>query len=193
MANFVQIRPRGLLGEWVKYDENFIYLFIPFFGNPPTGQTRRQIFTLDGSNDADSRKDVSSGCFVDIAPHFGGEIPSRKTILGLDRRFQAKRDKCRKFHIIETTAPISTKFCTTIETTKRSSRAVSISPNKSKMADGRHFENRSIAIVLGLVVRSSRLPPVVVQAVSARRTWLSCSTRRRVLACPSSRHSSWWH
>ena len=38
--------------------------------NSPTGQTRRQIFTLDGSNDADSRKDVPFGGFVDIAPHF---------------------------------------------------------------------------------------------------------------------------
>ena len=40
----------------------------------PTGHTRRQIFTLDGSNDADSRKDVSFGGFVDIAPNFGTEI-----------------------------------------------------------------------------------------------------------------------
>ena len=38
--------------------------------NSPTGQTRLQIFTLDGSNDADSRKDVPFGGFVDIAPHF---------------------------------------------------------------------------------------------------------------------------
>jgi len=29
-----------------------------FFGNSPTGQTRRRIFAHDGSNDADSRKDV---------------------------------------------------------------------------------------------------------------------------------------
>ena len=45
--------------------------------NSPTGQTRRWIFMLDGSNDADSRKDVPFGGFVDIAAHFGGEI-SRK-------------------------------------------------------------------------------------------------------------------
>ena len=38
--------------------------------NSPTGQTRRWIFTLDGSNDADSRKDVPFEGFVDIAPHF---------------------------------------------------------------------------------------------------------------------------
>jgi len=43
--------------------------------NSPTGQTRRRIFTLDGWNDADSRKYVPFGGFVDIAPHFGGETP----------------------------------------------------------------------------------------------------------------------
>ena len=50
--------------------------------NSPTNQTRRLIFTLDGSNDADSRKDVHFGGFVDIAPHFGGEIPPKKQFLG---------------------------------------------------------------------------------------------------------------
>ena len=50
--------------------------------NSPTGQTRRRIFTLDDSNDADSRKDVPFGGFVDIAPHFGGEIPRKKQFLG---------------------------------------------------------------------------------------------------------------
>jgi len=46
--------------------------------NSPTGQTRRWIFTLDGSNDADSHKDVHFfwGGVVDIAPHFRNEIPS---------------------------------------------------------------------------------------------------------------------
>jgi len=67
----------GLLGKWVKYNEIFIYLFIPFFMNSPTGQTRRQIFTLDGSNDANSRKDMHFGGLVDIAPHFRGEIPRK--------------------------------------------------------------------------------------------------------------------
>ena len=61
--------------------------------NSPTGQTRRRIFTLDGSNDADSRKDV---------PFYS------------------------KFHVIETNASISTKFCTTIETIKNSSWVVPI-------------------------------------------------------------------
>jgi len=79
--NLVQIRRWGLLGKWVKYNEIFFYLYL-FFINSPTGQTQRQIFTLDGSNDADSCKDVPFGGFVDIAPHFKGEIPPKTSIFG---------------------------------------------------------------------------------------------------------------
>jgi len=43
----------------------------------------------------------------------------------VNRRFQAKQIQYWKFHIIETTASISTKFCTT-ETIKRSSWVVPI-------------------------------------------------------------------
>jgi len=68
VPNLVQIR----LGKWVKYNE-FIYLFFYLF-HELTGQTRRRIFTLDGSNDADSRKDVHFAGFVDTAAHSGGEI-----------------------------------------------------------------------------------------------------------------------
>jgi len=60
----------------------FIHLFIPVFMNSPTDQTQRQIFTLDGSKDADSRKDVPFGGFIDNAPHFRGEIPRKPQFLG---------------------------------------------------------------------------------------------------------------
>ena len=60
----------------------FLFINTFFFMNSPTGQTRRRIFTLDGSNDADSRKDVPFGGFVDIASHFGGEIPQKPQFLG---------------------------------------------------------------------------------------------------------------
>ena len=50
--------------------------------NSPTGQTRRRIFTLDGSNDADLRKNVPFGGFIDIAFHFGGEIRRKPQFLG---------------------------------------------------------------------------------------------------------------
>jgi len=59
----------------------FIYLYL-FFMNSPTGQTRRRIFTLDGSNDADSRKNVPFGGFVNIVPHFRGEIPRKPHFWG---------------------------------------------------------------------------------------------------------------
>jgi len=54
----------------------------------------------------------------DIAPHFGGEIPPKPHFWGVNRRFQTKRAKYGKFHVIETTASILTKFGATIETTK---------------------------------------------------------------------------
>ena len=50
--------------------------------NSPTDQTRRQIFTLDGSNDADSRKDVPIGGFVEIASHSVCEISQKNQFFG---------------------------------------------------------------------------------------------------------------
>ena len=93
VPNLVQIRPWWLLGKWVKYNK-IIYLFIyTFFMNSPTSQTRRRIFTLDGSNDADSRKGVPFGGFVDTVPNFGGEIPRNPHFWGVNGRFQAKQAK----------------------------------------------------------------------------------------------------
>jgi len=68
------------MGKWVKYNQ-FFYLYL-FFMNSPTGQTRRRIFTLDGSNDANSRKDVPFGGFVHIASHFRAEIPQKPQFSG---------------------------------------------------------------------------------------------------------------
>ena len=71
--------------RWDLYSQEstfpLVYLYL-FFINSPTGQTRRRIFTLDGSNDADSRKYVPFGSFVDIAPHVGGEIPRKPQFWG---------------------------------------------------------------------------------------------------------------
>jgi len=66
-----------------------IFLFRPiytFFMDSPTGHTRRRIFRLDGSNDADSCKGVPFGGLVDIAPNFGVKSPENPS-------FQAKRAK----------------------------------------------------------------------------------------------------
>jgi len=64
---------------------------------------------------------LAQGCaflgFVDIAPHLGGKIP-KDNFGGMNRRFQAKLAKLKNMHIIETSAPIPTKFCTAIKATK---------------------------------------------------------------------------
>jgi len=52
------LRAMGLLGEWMKYNKNYFYLFIPFFFDQPAGQTLGRIFTRDSSKDVKSRKDV---------------------------------------------------------------------------------------------------------------------------------------
>jgi len=60
--------------------------------NSPIGQNCR-LFTFDSSNDADSRKSVPFGGFVDTAFYFGSEIPENPNFGGVNRRFQAKRAK----------------------------------------------------------------------------------------------------
>jgi len=61
--------------------------------NSPTGQTRRRIFTLDGSNDAASRKDVPFGVSLTLLLILGVKSPENPNFWGVDRRFQAKRAK----------------------------------------------------------------------------------------------------
>ena len=43
--------------------------------NSPTGQTRRRIFTLDGSDDEDSHKDVLLGVSLTLLPILGVKSP----------------------------------------------------------------------------------------------------------------------
>jgi len=64
--------------------------------NSPTGQTRRRILTLDGLNDADSRKDVPLWGFFDIAPHFGGEIIRKPQFWGRELAFSSQTGKILK-------------------------------------------------------------------------------------------------
>jgi len=83
-----------LPSKYVKYIE--IFLFVPFFGKTPrpTGQTRRRIFTLDFSNDADSARMLPLGdsSIFDIAPYFGVKsLP--KNIFGLEYAFSSQTGK----------------------------------------------------------------------------------------------------
>jgi len=76
-----------------------IFFIYTFFHELTYSQTRRWIFTLAGSNDADARKGVPFGGFVDTAPHFEGEIsPQPLTqFWGVNRRFQVKRANIESF------------------------------------------------------------------------------------------------
>jgi len=73
----------------VKYRGNF-FIYTPFLSNSHTGQTVHHIFTLNGSNDADSRKGVPFLAFVDIALHFGDQIAQKNNFWGVNRHFPAK-------------------------------------------------------------------------------------------------------
>ena len=142
VPHLVQTRPWGLLGN--EWNITIFYLYF-FFGNSPTRQTRRRIFTLGGSNDADSRKGVLFGVWFILLAIL--EMKSSKTPNffgggGENRRFQAKQPKYWKFHTVNTTASISTKFCKKIETTKLSSWVVLIGPLRARQIQaggGRHF------------------------------------------------------
>jgi len=62
VQNLVEIRPweaSGQIGEILVILCFFIYT--PFLSKSPTGQTTHHIFTLNSSNDADSRKGVPFG------------------------------------------------------------------------------------------------------------------------------------
>jgi len=113
------------MGTWVKYNRNYFYLY-PFWELTYRSDTSscRRIFTHNGSNDADTRKDVPFWGIFRIVQHLGGQKPPKKQFCGVNRRFQAKLAKSKNVHIIKTTASIPTKFCTVIQTTKRPSRVV---------------------------------------------------------------------
>jgi len=103
MPNLVQIRRWGCF--WAN-GWNYRKFLIPFFMYSPAGQTRRRIFTLDGSNGAYSRT-------------WG---------------------KYWKFHVSETSASISTNFCTTIQTTKWSLWVVPIGAQQIQDGGDCHLE-----------------------------------------------------
>jgi len=69
----------GQIGEILTI---FRFLYIPIFlSNAPTGQTAHYILTLNGSNDADSRKGVHFLALVDIAAHLGDQIAPKPHVL----------------------------------------------------------------------------------------------------------------
>ena len=80
VPNLVHIRPLGLQGEWVKYNQ-FLKknLFIPFFRELTYRSDASTVFRAWWLNDAE----CAFLGFVDMASHVGRQIP-KPPILGRD-------------------------------------------------------------------------------------------------------------
>jgi len=76
-------------GKWVKYNKNYFYLFIPFYFDQPTGQTRGWIFTHDSSK----RREIRQGCAFwgseQCAAKFWGITRKKMKFWGREYGFQA--------------------------------------------------------------------------------------------------------
>ena len=83
-----------------------------------TAQSTQYNIRHDGSNDADSRKDVPFWDFFHITSHLGGQKNPKPQFRGLNRRFQAKLAKSKNVHIrpIKTTSSIPTKLSWVVPT-----------------------------------------------------------------------------
>ena len=101
----------GLLSTWVKYNQNYFYLY-PFFWE--------RTYRSDTSTDFHAwwlkRRGLAQGCdflgFVHMVSHLGVK-PPKANFWGVNRRFHVKLA-----HIIKTTASFLTTFCTVIKTGK---------------------------------------------------------------------------
>jgi len=73
VQNLVEIRAWGASGQIGEVLCILRFLFIPLF-KQLTGQTAHLIFTLNGSNDADSHKGVPFLASINIAAHLWDQI-----------------------------------------------------------------------------------------------------------------------
>ena len=102
------------------------FLCLSFFGSlvTHTGRTSEPILTTYASYDVFLGKMCLLGVRLICHTILGVKCPQNPNFGGLNRHFQAKPAKYENLHIIKTTAPISTKYCILIETTKCSSWVV---------------------------------------------------------------------
>jgi len=67
-------------GFWANIAEMFLFI-PPFLSNSPTGQTVDHIFTLNSSNNADSRKGVPFWLSLILHPILGDQIAQKPQFL----------------------------------------------------------------------------------------------------------------
>ena len=89
----------GLLGKWVKYNENFFYFFIFFIYLYLFSSTHLQVRRDDGFSRlmAQTTRIRARMCLLGVSltlfPILGVNFPRKPQFLGVNRRFQAKRAK----------------------------------------------------------------------------------------------------
>jgi len=147
--NVVQIRRWG--GFWANRWNITKFFFIYTFFHQLT-------YRSDPSTDFYDwwlkRRGLAQGCALwrirgYFFPFWGWNPPKTPILGDVNRRFQARRTKYWKFHVIESNASISTNFCTTIETIKKSSWMVPV--GAQQIQDGGRppfWKKRQIAISL---------------------------------------------
>jgi len=144
----MHIRPRGLLGTWVKYNQNYFCLYLFW----------QLTYRLDPLTDFHAwwlkRRGLAQGCailgiFLHRSPYRGSKKP-KKQFWSVNKRFQAKLAKSKNVYVIKTIASIPTTFCAVIKTTKCPLRVVSTHALQTKMADGRHLQKIEKLLYLGL-------------------------------------------
>jgi len=137
VPNSVQIRQWGLLGKWVKYNETLLGPIYTFFGDS------RSHPSTDFHASYLTRRHLAQGCaFWGFRWYFSLFFGAPQKILrGVNTRFQARRAKYWKFHIIELLRRFQQNFVRWYRPPISHRGRSQYAPNKSKMADGRHFEN----------------------------------------------------
>ena len=129
----MHIRPRGLLGTWVKYNQNYFYLY-PFWGSHLQVRHVNGFLRMIAQTTRTRARMCLLGSFSHCTPFKGSQTPKNPNFGG-NMRFQAKLAKSKNVYIIKTTAPIPTKFFTVIKTTKLPSWLVPTHVLEIKMAD----------------------------------------------------------
>ena len=111
VPNLVQIRPQGTSGQMGEIQRKFCLFIYTFFS-----WTHLKVRPADGFSRlmAQTTRTRARMCLLGVSltslPILGVKSPENPNFWGVNMRFQAKRAKYWKFHVIETTASISTKF-----------------------------------------------------------------------------------
>jgi hypothetical protein len=101
----------------VKYNvsRTFFYFFFWFLSHAPRPNGSLNSHAFDDSNDC--CKEVPFGSYVDIARHFGGEMPHNPSSLTSKGEFKAKSKFLNSFLTVRDGQKVSTEYLYKLEVT----------------------------------------------------------------------------